>query len=152
MLRKGSWLAAFDGDYVTTKVAIGPYDPLQSAVEATIANFVHDRWLTRRLSEQLATEGFTVSSIRGYGYTQTSDAAYMLTLVDPDDWPVDNAIDPFQTFAPPECSCSNASHTPRGASPEVGTLSVSETFVRLQVPCLRGSQQGVVVGPIRSLC
>jgi ubiquinone/menaquinone biosynthesis C-methylase UbiE len=82
VLRPNGWLVAFDGDYVTTTVAIGEFDPLQPAVEAMIANFVHDRWLTRRLPKILASIGFAVKSTRSHGYTQTTEPTYMLTIVD----------------------------------------------------------------------
>ena len=82
VLRPNGCLAAFDGDYITTTVATSDFDPLQQTVETTIANFVHDRWLTRRLPKLLGDEGFTVRSLRGYGYIQTGEPSYMLTLVD----------------------------------------------------------------------
>jgi ubiquinone/menaquinone biosynthesis C-methylase UbiE len=82
VLRPGGWLAAFDGDYATATVALGDFDPLEPVVDAMIAHFVHDRWLTRRLPKLLRSEGFDVTSFRGHGYTQTSDPTYMLTLVD----------------------------------------------------------------------
>lgn len=82
VLRPNGWLVAFDGDYATTTVAIGDYDPLQPVVDGMIANFVHDRWLTRRLPKILASLDFAVTSTRSYGYTQTSEPTYMLTIVD----------------------------------------------------------------------
>jgi ubiquinone/menaquinone biosynthesis C-methylase UbiE len=82
VLRPAGWLAAFEGDYLTTTVAISDFDPLQQAVETTVANFVHNRWLTRRLPKVVGSEGFTLTSLRGYAYTQTSEPSYMLTLVD----------------------------------------------------------------------
>ena len=82
VLRPGGWLAIFDGDYTTASVAIRALDPLQSTVDAMIANFVHNPWLTRRLKKTLETIGFAVSSLRSHGYLQTEEPAYMLTLVD----------------------------------------------------------------------
>jgi ubiquinone/menaquinone biosynthesis C-methylase UbiE len=82
VLRPGGWLAIFDGDYTTASVAIGAFDPLQSTVDAMIANFVHNPWLTRRLEKTLETMGFAVGSVRSHGYLQTKEPAYMLTLVD----------------------------------------------------------------------
>jgi ubiquinone/menaquinone biosynthesis C-methylase UbiE len=82
VLRPAGWLAAFEGDYVTTTVATSDFDPLQQAIEATVANFVHDRWLTRRLPKLLCTQGFALTSLRGFNFTQTSEPTYMLTLVD----------------------------------------------------------------------
>jgi len=82
VLRGDGWLAVFDGDYVTTTVALDTFDPLQRAVDAMIANFVHNPWLTRRLRKILVSIGFTVSSFRSHGYTQTTEPAYMLTIID----------------------------------------------------------------------
>jgi ubiquinone/menaquinone biosynthesis C-methylase UbiE len=82
VLRAGGWLAVFDGDYVTTTVAIDTFDPLQRAVDAMVANFLDNPWLTRRLGHILASMGFTVTSVRSHGYTQTAEAHYMLTIVD----------------------------------------------------------------------
>ena len=82
VLRQGGWLAVFDGDYPTTTVALSNFDPLQALVDAMVANFVHNPWLTRRLSKTLASIGFQVSSVRSHGYTQTREPVYMLTLID----------------------------------------------------------------------
>ena len=82
VLRPDGWLAIFDGDYPTTTVAVSDFDPLQTLVSAMVANFVHNPWLTRRLSRTLASVGFQVRSLRSHGYTQTVEPTYMLTLVD----------------------------------------------------------------------
>jgi ubiquinone/menaquinone biosynthesis C-methylase UbiE len=82
VLRADGWLAVFDGDYMTTTVAIDAFDPLQPAVDTMVANFVQNPWLTRRLRRVLGGLGFTVSSLRSHGYTQTTDPQYMLTIVD----------------------------------------------------------------------
>lgn len=82
VLRPCGWLAIFDGDYTTTTVAIGDFDPLQPLVSAMVANFVHNPWLTRRLPRTLRSIGFQVTNLRSHGYTQTAEATYMLTLID----------------------------------------------------------------------
>jgi ubiquinone/menaquinone biosynthesis C-methylase UbiE len=82
VLCPAGWLAAFDGDYTTSTVALGDFDPLQPVVEAMVAHFVHDRWLVRRLPKMLSSAGFDVKSFRSHGYTQTTDPTYMLTIVD----------------------------------------------------------------------
>jgi ubiquinone/menaquinone biosynthesis C-methylase UbiE len=82
VLRPGGWLAVFDGDYPTASVAIDAFDPLQSAVAAMMASYVHNPWLTRRLRSVLSGMGFVITSLRGHGYVQTEKPAYMLTLVD----------------------------------------------------------------------
>jgi SAM-dependent methyltransferase len=43
VLRPDGWLAAFDGDYATTTVALGDHDPLQVCVDAMMASSVNDR-------------------------------------------------------------------------------------------------------------
>lgn len=82
VLRTGGKIAVFDGDYVTTTVAIGERDPLQSAVETMIANFVENPWLCRGLTNVLISSGFEMISFRGHAYTQTANPAYMLTMID----------------------------------------------------------------------
>jgi ubiquinone/menaquinone biosynthesis C-methylase UbiE len=82
VLRPGGLLAVFDGDYTTTTVSISDFDPLQPLVNAMIANFVHNPWLTRRLPKTLRAMGFEVKSPRSYGYTQTEEPTYMLTIID----------------------------------------------------------------------
>ena len=82
VLRATGRLAIFDGDYLTTTVAIHRFDPLQRAVDAMVANFVHNPWLTRRLAKTLQSIGFVIRSYRSHGYTQTTGPTYMLTIVD----------------------------------------------------------------------
>jgi ubiquinone/menaquinone biosynthesis C-methylase UbiE len=82
VLRADGWLAVFDGDYTTTSVAISNFDPLQCPVEAMVTNFVHNPWLTRRLSSMIKAIGFQVQSLRSHGYTQTDEPTYLLTLID----------------------------------------------------------------------
>jgi Methyltransferase domain len=60
VLRPDGWLTVFDGDYTTTTVAINAFDPLQPLVSAMVANFVHNPWLTRRLSKTLESTGIEV--------------------------------------------------------------------------------------------
>lgn len=82
VLRPGGWLSVFDGDYVTTTVAIGDNDPLQSCAEAAIAWLVHDRWLVRRLSALVRSTGFHNLRTQSHGYLETSNPSYMLTLIE----------------------------------------------------------------------
>jgi ubiquinone/menaquinone biosynthesis C-methylase UbiE len=82
VLRADGWLAVFDGDYATTTVATGSFDPLQRTVDAMVANFVQNPWLTRRLGKSLRSIGFAVTSLRSHGYTQTTEPQYMLTIID----------------------------------------------------------------------
>jgi ubiquinone/menaquinone biosynthesis C-methylase UbiE len=82
VLRAGGCLAAFDGDYATTTVALGDHDPLQACVDAMMANSVTDRRVMRHLSTLVAACGFETSSFRSFGFAETSNEGYMLTVVD----------------------------------------------------------------------
>jgi hypothetical protein len=81
VLRPGGCLAAFDGDYATTTVAIADLDPLQHCVQAMMATSLHDRWLIRRLPPLVRGAGFADVRLRSHGFV-TLDGGYMLTLVD----------------------------------------------------------------------
>lgn len=83
VLRPAGWLAAFDGDYATTTVALGDQDPLQACADAVMASSVHDRWLVRRLPALVRSRGFEVLGFRSHGYAEGPGAVgYMLTVVD----------------------------------------------------------------------
>jgi hypothetical protein len=82
VLRPLGWLAAFDGDYATTTVALGDHDPLQACVDAMMANSVHDRWLMRRLPALVRGCGFEIERFRSHDFVETTGGAYMLTLGD----------------------------------------------------------------------
>ena len=82
VLRPGGTLAICDGDYATITVAVGDFDPLQACIEAVKAAFINDVWLVRRLPAMLRTAGFELLETQSHGYLQTSEPAYMLTLVD----------------------------------------------------------------------
>jgi ubiquinone/menaquinone biosynthesis C-methylase UbiE len=81
VLRPAGRLAGFDGDYATTTVAVGDYDPLQCCVEAMMAGSVHDRWLVRRLPAMVRACGFEEINFRTYGFAAI-DGGYMLTIID----------------------------------------------------------------------
>jgi ubiquinone/menaquinone biosynthesis C-methylase UbiE len=82
VLRPGGCLAVFDGDYATTTVALTDHDPLQACVDAMMANSVADRRVMRRLASVVAARGFEVLSFRSFGFAETGDEGYMLTVVD----------------------------------------------------------------------
>jgi SAM-dependent methyltransferase len=82
VLRPGGWLAAFDGDYATTTVALGDHDPLQACVTAMMTNSVNDRWLMRRLCALVGESGFVSVSFHSHGFSETTGGAYMLSVVD----------------------------------------------------------------------
>lgn len=82
VLRRGGCLALFDGDYATTTVALTDHDPLQACVDAMMANSVTDRRIMRRVTHVVAACGFEVLSFRSFGFAETGDEGYMLTVVD----------------------------------------------------------------------
>lgn len=82
VLRGGGWLAAFDGDYATTTVALGDHDPLQECVNEMMVNSVNDRYLMRRLPSLLRQSGFEVERFDSYGFVDMSGDGYMMTVVD----------------------------------------------------------------------
>jgi SAM-dependent methyltransferase len=82
VLRPRGWLAAFDGDYATTTVALGDHDPLQTCVDAMLAGSVHDRRLVRRLPALVDGCGFEVSRSRSHGFVETTGGGYMLTIIE----------------------------------------------------------------------
>ena len=82
VLRPLGHLAAFDGDYSTTSVALGQDDPLQVCVDAMMAASVNDRWLARRLPALVRQAGLEVGAFHSHGFSETTEATYMLTVVD----------------------------------------------------------------------
>ena len=82
VLRSGGCLAVFDGDYATTTVALADHDPLQACVDAMMANSVTDRRIMRRLPNVVTACGFEVRSFRSFGFAETGNEGYMLTVVD----------------------------------------------------------------------
>jgi ubiquinone/menaquinone biosynthesis C-methylase UbiE len=82
VLRRPGWLAAFDGDYATTTVALGEHDPLQVCASATMANSVNDRYLMRRLPALVRQRGFEIEQFRSHGFVDMSSGGYMITVVE----------------------------------------------------------------------
>jgi ubiquinone/menaquinone biosynthesis C-methylase UbiE len=82
VLRPGGVLAVFDGNYTTTTLATGDFDPLQACADAAMAALVHDRWLIPRLPGLITATGFTITSQRSFGFVETAAPDYMLTIVD----------------------------------------------------------------------
>lgn len=82
VLRPGGLLAAFDGDYATTTVALAEHDPLQTCVAAMMANSVTDRRIMRRLPALLRERGFEVAHTGSHGFVESGDGGYMLTVID----------------------------------------------------------------------
>jgi ubiquinone/menaquinone biosynthesis C-methylase UbiE len=82
VLRPDGWLAAFDGDYAPTTVALSDHDPLQVCVDAMMAKSVNDRRVMRRLPQLVRDGGFQLARVRSHGFVETGDGFYMLTVVD----------------------------------------------------------------------
>jgi hypothetical protein len=81
VLRPGGRVAAFDGDYATTTVALSDDDPLQACVRAMMSGSVTDRYVMRRLPALMRERGLAVVGFRSHGFIDT-DGAYMLTILD----------------------------------------------------------------------
>jgi ubiquinone/menaquinone biosynthesis C-methylase UbiE len=82
VMRPSGWLGAFDGDYGTTTVALTDHDPLQTCVDAMVANSVNDRRLVRRLPILVRSAGFKQMRFTSHGFAETEGGAYMLSIVD----------------------------------------------------------------------
>lgn len=82
VLRPGGALAVFDGNYTTTTLANGDFDPLQACADAAMAAIVHDRWLIQRLPTLIRNAGFALLKQRSLGIVETHEPDYMLTIAD----------------------------------------------------------------------
>jgi hypothetical protein len=83
VLRPDGLLVVFDGDYVTTTLATGPFDPLQACADAVVDSLVHDPYLVRRLPGLVAEAGFDPGRLRGHSYVEApSVSGYMLAIAD----------------------------------------------------------------------
>jgi ubiquinone/menaquinone biosynthesis C-methylase UbiE len=82
VLRPGGILAVFDGNYTTTTLANGEFDPLQACADAAMAALVHDRWLIQRLPALVRNAGFAIMKQRSLGIVETHEPDYMMTIAD----------------------------------------------------------------------
>lgn len=82
VLRPNGLLAVFDGNYTTTTLATGSFDPLQACADAAMEALVHDRWLVPNLPALVAKAGFTILKQRSLGIVETTAPDYMLTIAD----------------------------------------------------------------------
>ena len=82
VLVSGGQIVIFDGDYATMSVAAGDFDPIQRCVDCVLSNYVHDRWLMRRLPHMVEAAGFRLRRSDGHGYIKVTDPKYLLTVVD----------------------------------------------------------------------
>ena len=80
--RAGGWLAVFDGDYTTTTVSTDAFDPLQRAVDAMVANFVQNPWLTRRLGKACGRSALLSLASAVTATHKRPNRQYMLTIID----------------------------------------------------------------------
>ena len=83
VLVAGGLLAIFDGDYATTTLACGDFDPLQACADACVDSLVHDRWLIRQLPKLVRAAGFELGRFRSHSYMEApSSDGYMFALLD----------------------------------------------------------------------
>jgi len=82
VLRPDGTVVVFDGNYTTTTLASGDFDPLQACADAAMAALVHDRWLIPRLPSLLAGSGFQVMMHKSFSFVETATPDYMLTFAD----------------------------------------------------------------------
>jgi ubiquinone/menaquinone biosynthesis C-methylase UbiE len=82
ILRPAGLLVVFDGNYTTTTLANGEFDPLQCCADAAMAALVHDRWLIPRLPSLLAAAGFQLEQQKNFSFVETAAPDYMLTFAD----------------------------------------------------------------------
>ena len=71
----------FDGDYATNTVALFDGDPLQAAMQATQRNLIHDPYIMRSLPKLAQKTGFIGGDTEAYGYIQTTQPDYLLSLI-----------------------------------------------------------------------
>ena len=81
VLRPGGTLVVFDGDYAGNSVALFDGDPLQAAMTATQRNLIHDGYIMRKLPRMMVEAGFCTPQTDAHGFVQTSDAAYLQSLL-----------------------------------------------------------------------
>jgi hypothetical protein len=82
VLRPGGWLAVFDGDYATITLATGEFDPLQVCVAAFTPGLHHRSVGGARLQAMVHQAGFAEGRLRSYGFVQTSEPDYMLSIAE----------------------------------------------------------------------
>ena len=82
VLHPGGILAIFDGNYTTTTLANGDFDPLQACADAAMAAIVHDRWLIQRLPGLVRAAGFSIIKQRSLGIVETNEPDYMMSIAD----------------------------------------------------------------------
>ncbi len=82
ILKPGGRLVIFDGDYDTTTVTTGAFDPLEPVVKFMINANVHNLWLPRQLVPLTAAAGFTPGPVQCHGYLASGPATYFMTVID----------------------------------------------------------------------
>lgn len=82
VLGSGGVLAAFEGDYATTTVALSDHDPLQRCADVMMSESVTDRWLVRRLPALVRDHGLVLEQFVSHGFVDTAEDGYMVTVID----------------------------------------------------------------------
>jgi ubiquinone/menaquinone biosynthesis C-methylase UbiE len=82
VLKVAGVLSVFDGDYTTTTVSLGDFDPLQACADAWRSEWQHDAALMQRLPLMVEQAGFQVLVQDSHEYSESTDPGYMLTIVD----------------------------------------------------------------------
>lgn len=82
VLRPGGLLAIFDGDYITSTVALSDHDPLQACVDILMRNVVNDRYIVRRMPSLVRHTGFEVQLAGSHGLIESDRPAYMMTVIE----------------------------------------------------------------------
>jgi arsenite methyltransferase len=81
VLRPGGLLVIFDGDFASLTVALFDGDPLQAAADAALRHMVHAPHIMRRLPALVAAAGFSIQAVEPYGYIQTTNPDYLISLL-----------------------------------------------------------------------
>ncbi len=82
VLKSGGALGICDGDFSTATLGIGEHDPLESCTQSFLDNFVHDRWLVRRMPVLVKSAGFDVGPLRSYGLVESASPGLTMSWLD----------------------------------------------------------------------
>ena len=82
ILKPGGSLGLCDGDFSTATLSTAHGDPLEACMAAFVENFVHDKWLVRRMSSLAEEVGFIVNPVRSYGLIETRSPGLTMSWVD----------------------------------------------------------------------
>ena len=82
VLKPDGRIAVCDGDFSTATLQVCELDPLEACTEAFVMNFVHDRFLVRRLTALVAQAGFAPTPLKSYGLVETLSPGLTMSWVD----------------------------------------------------------------------